>query len=276
MGVSIGIGLGKLETEQEEIDIETASAVSLYESGRERVRQGDLLEAAREFREAVEADPDFLDARFELARLQRRMGLFEESADSLERCASALEGDAEVLRQAAEVRFLAGSIERAAPLYEELRALLPQNEDVASAWIAITLIQDGPKKALRRLRTCLDDHPLWVEGFLHLGNLHEIEGRLMEAEEAYQRVLDLSPDHQGALENLGRLRSAEPLEVSPLALVYDEIYFSECRRLKDEGFLDRAVEWMKRWRDRHPHHPAYNDRLAELRREFGGAAEEPV
>lgn len=258
------------------MDIETASAVELYESGRDRVRQGELLEAAREFREAVEADPDFLDARFELARLQRKMGLFEESADSLERCASDLEGDVEVLRQAAEVRVLTGSIERATPLYEELRALQPQNEDVASAWTAITLIQDGPKKALRRLRTCLDDHPMWAEGFLYLGNLHEMEGRLMEAEEAYQRVLDLSPDHQGALENLDRLRSAAPLEGSPLALVYDEIYFSECRRLQDEGFLDRAVEWMKRWRDRHPHHPAYNDRLTELRRECGEGAEDPV
>lgn len=243
--------------------------MSYYEAGLERRQAGQLLDAARELQKAIDADPDFLDAHFELAKLHRKMGMFEESADRLDRCVAELTGDAEVLREAAEVRLLSGSIDGALSLYENLQDLDPLDEDVASTWVAIALVHEGTKKAVKKVRKCLEDHPGWVGGFLYLGNLGEMEGRLTEAEEAYQRLLDLSPDHRGALDNLDRLRNGAPLELSPLSLAYDAIFFAECRRLLSDGFPERAREWMTRWKERHPHRPMYAEMLSDLVREAG-------
>ncbi len=222
-----------------------------------------------EFRRSLDDDPEFLDSHFGLARVFRTMGQYKDCITHLDRCLSNLPEDPEVVRESAEIKFLAGDIEKATTLYESLHMLDPQDEDVASLCIAISLVHEGPKKALRDVKKCLEANPNWVGGYLYLGNIHEIEGRLMEAEEAYQRALDLTPDHHGAQENIKRLRVGKPLESSPLSLTYDEIFLTECSRLKSDGYLNRAAELMEFWREKYPGHPTYCEMLVDLYREQG-------
>ncbi|MCA9429297.1 MAG: tetratricopeptide repeat protein [Candidatus Omnitrophica bacterium] len=226
-------------------------------------------EAVSELRRSLAGDPDFLDGHFEMARCLRRMGQYRNAFPHVDACVANLPEDWEALKEAAEIRFLAGEVEKATPLFETLHEIDPEDEDIASTWVAISLVHEGPKKALKRARSCLEANPNWVGGHLYLGNIQEINGRLVEAEEAYQRALDLMPDHHGARENLERLKAGSPLETSPLGLTYDGIFLSECGRLRNEGYLGRAAELMEYWRERFPEHPLYRRMLVEIYRDQG-------
>ena len=62
------------------------------------------------------------------------------------------------------------------------------------------------EEAEKYLKTLLKEQPKNVEALFYMGLLNELLNRLTEAREYYEKVLELSPNHESAEEHLSRLQ----------------------------------------------------------------------
>jgi len=152
-----------------------AAALGPYNRGVSALAGGDLAEAERQFRTALQTAPQLTDARYNLALVQLKRGQADAAADSLAVLAAARPDDADIGFALGNARFHQARFAAAAAAFEQVLARQPDH-----------------RRALFGLARALQ------EG-----------GRRAEALQAWQRYLALDPDSSWAAEARRHLRELQ-------------------------------------------------------------------
>lgn len=105
-----------------------------FEEGIEAFREGELTEAVRHFRAAVEDDEENPTPRLYLGRVYRRLGRHEEAGDQLRRAATLAPRDADIRRELGYLFLDLGSYAAAIRQFEQAVELEPEGE---ASWIGL-------------------------------------------------------------------------------------------------------------------------------------------
>lgn len=141
-----------------------------YNEGLAMVERGDFVDAAREFRRAIELDPGFADAHFNLGVTYQRMKAFEKALESYR---------------------LAADIE-------------PDNADYQNATGSAYFHLGRYDRAVSAFRKALAANPTHLRAQFSLAAALEKKGDLEEARAAWRRYLELDADSDWG--NQARLR----------------------------------------------------------------------
>jgi tetratricopeptide (TPR) repeat protein/peroxiredoxin len=230
-------------------------------------------QAIREFTLALETNPDYAEAHYNLGTLYLRQGKPDEAR-----------------------RHLARAL--------ELRHEYPD----ALNNLGLLAAQAGDSRdALRYFQQAIDQRPDYALAYYNLGNLYRREQRFNEAKQAldravalapddpevnygvgmlyaqlndtdravkyWQQALELRPDYPEVLNNLGVLflrqgRTAEAQEqfqkAIHVAADFDQPYLNLARLYVAQGEKSRARELLQQWLARHPEHAVAKSMLEKL------------
>jgi tetratricopeptide (TPR) repeat protein len=185
-----------------------------FARGREYVINGKSPEAVIMFRNAIQIDPSFVEARYELgvALMQRRdfPGAFRE----FRRAVELNPGMVKARQQLGSLYLLERNITLAK---EQLAKIIEQDPNAFEARYlaaALALIEKDPDKALKEMREALsraekENSPNLGEIFIELGNIHLLQKDWDEAERAFRKVLELNPKLLRAREGLSAIYMAK-------------------------------------------------------------------
>jgi tetratricopeptide (TPR) repeat protein len=196
-------------------------------------RRGAPAEARASLERALALAPDFDEALYALALLERRLGDLAAAQRLLDRRAAAARAieapdpirdavrerrvDADEAFRAASARFRERDYEGALRLFEESRRRSPELA-LADYNIGLTLQRLGRhREAAERYRAFLARRPEHLDAWINLGNAHFELRRDAEAAECYARALALAPGDPRAHSNVALLhlrsgRAAEAIE----------------------------------------------------------------
>jgi serine/threonine protein kinase/tetratricopeptide (TPR) repeat protein len=202
-------------------DVTTSSmeAYKFYLEGRENSDKLYYQEALRAFEKAVEIDPDFAMAHYELAQTHSALQDREESHSAL--------------REAYALRHKATEKER-----------------LRIARFYVSEIERDPGKSLRLLLQLVKQYPRDKESFYDLGAYYFLLPDLDRAIEAFRKTLELDPDHKlahlfvgwicltrgdypKAVEHLEKYAALSPSEANPLDTLAEAYFWM--------GRLDRSL-----------------------------------
>lgn len=232
----------------------------------------DLAEATRRYEAALELDPRSLTALRGLDRIYNRTGRYKELLSNLEK----------QIAVAATPRQRINLYERIAGIYDEE---FLDHEQAAQALEIIVKIDPAHEGAL----TGLVRHYRALERWEDVVQLYEkqlgfatddkrreeillAEGRVLleqigspeRARKVYEKVLELNPNHAGALESLAHVRAATGDAVAALSAVESlaekatspenraDLWIRAARMLEERGDRDGAIERYKKALDAQP------------------------
>ncbi|MCG3197367.1 MAG: Beta-barrel assembly-enhancing protease [bacterium] len=209
-------------------------------------------EAVIPLRRCLAEEPNFIDARFLLARIHRRQGRRHDAFEALGEILTAIANDGEALAEAAEIALFAGAEREALRLSEAAVKRAPRLDAARSLAVLLAFVLKGAPAAHRAVKRHLRERPTWGQGYSYLGFLEETLGRFPAAEEAYQSAVEIDPTDSVTLEHLKRLWRGELLEECALAKAYSDLFVHEARELAAAGLPVKGLEAVEEWFKRFP------------------------
>ncbi|CAG9462056.1 unnamed protein product [Pedinophyceae sp. YPF-701] len=171
-------------------------------------REGDVEEARRAFKRALECSPGMKEALHAWARLEATSGDLNLARKHF---AAALEADptnVKTLHAWAMAEAKAGRAEQARGLFRRAHAVQPDNVRVLQAW-GVLEARDGDLARARSLfQDALTASPGNVVVLSALANAERAAGNLSVAREAAERALEIQPDHAPSLQELAMVERA--------------------------------------------------------------------
>jgi protein O-GlcNAc transferase len=179
-----------------------------------RQRKRLFSEAAGFFRCALEAEPDYADACFNLGRMLQVKGALAEAERSFRRAIEINDGFLEAHYSLGEVLHQRGAFAQAEACYRRAIEIRPDLA-VAHNNLAIALRrQDRPAESEASCRRAIELNPGLAEAWCSLGAALQDQGQLVEAAAGYRRALEIRPDlpvaHHGLLFCLSHGGETEP------------------------------------------------------------------
>ena len=169
------------------------------------IAQGQLDEAAAEYRAALEAQPAYVAARFGLAGIMARQG---QSLPAIEHYQAGLRGEPDNVDAWLALARLLSESGRVADAIDACRAALRQDERRADAWVNLGVEltkQQRYDEASASYRRALAIDPTAAAAWFNLGKAQAATGNDDEASAAYRAALDADPAHMQAHVNLGNV-----------------------------------------------------------------------
>ncbi len=169
------------------------------------VARGDLGDAERRYRAALEQRPDLEDVRLDLAELLRLQGRHDEASTEARR-ALQLNPDSVRAHTFAGISLaLRGHPAEAAEHFRRVVAINPHDSD-AHVNLGNTLAEQGRvDEAAEHFRRAVELNPDSAVAWYNLGQTHVRRGDAAEAVEAFRRALRLEPKHVRACSELAHL-----------------------------------------------------------------------
>lgn len=164
------------------------------------------------YRRSIELQPTNAATHFELARLLRDRRDLQGALDELNKAAALEPESASVPNEIAETYLMANDYPAARAAFKQALAIEP-GYWVLSVRLGMTEyeLEDYPA-AIKDLRKGLDESPdelndgrdqdLYVEGLYYLAMSYKESGDALRANKLFRAVLNLAPDHPGALQAL--------------------------------------------------------------------------
>ena len=169
-------------------------AAALNILGNERRAAGDFEGAAASYRRALELQPDFTNALYNLGLVLIDLKRPQEAERHFRRLHEIDPGDSEAIFQLALLAADRSQPAEAVPLYRDALKLAPGNPGI---WLGLALACSGlpgqREEAVRCLRKCLELDPESAEAHGALGGLLLAEGRLEEAIGHYRAGIRSEP-----------------------------------------------------------------------------------
>ncbi len=212
-------------------------AHALHLTGVIAMQQGDLNEAERLIRRALEASPEEVNFYNTLGILLRRQGNMKKAQACFEQCLRLAPKDAEVIFNLANLLKEQGELKQAGQLYRQVLSWQPQHLNArlslafllrrqgdlceAESCFREGLLQGGMaprfllglglvlseqhrnEEAEQCFRQVLLIQPLDADANFHLGNALYTRGLVSEAEVHHRQCLELKPDYPIVWNNLG-------------------------------------------------------------------------
>ncbi len=169
-------------------------------------QRGDLVRSEAEFRAAIERDPLFVPAYANLSDLYRVRGM-DNAAEEVLRQGMARQPEAAALHHAMGLlQVRNGDVDAALRALAQAARLSPDDARFAYVY-GIALNSAGkPVDAVRELDRALSRHPYDRDILLALVTINRDRGNLEAARERAQRMVQIRPDDQQAVEILRSLR----------------------------------------------------------------------
>ncbi len=245
----------------------TCKLAELYED-----QLNNLPEATRRFEAAVAQEPRSLTALKGLDRIYNRTGAYKDLLVNLEK---QIELSATPRQKIKLYERIAGiqdeeflNHEKAAEAFEAVLLIDGAHEGALSALVrhyrALDRWEDAVQLYEKNLRIVADDKRK-VELYLAMGRvLVDQVGSPERARKAYEKILEIDPNHGGALESLAHVRAAtgdamaalsaiESLaEKSPTPEGKADLWIRAAKMLEEKGDRDGAIERYKKALDAQP------------------------
>jgi len=165
-----------------------------FERGNRHAGQGRLQEAVIEYRNAVQIDPMFADARAKLAASHERLGETREALGEYIRAADLRPNDVELQLKAASLQVAAGMSGDALGRVDVALAREPGNVEAHLLRAnALAGLRDFDQ-ALAAIEAGLRLDPLRGATHAQLGTLHAARGDTARAEASLNRAVELAPE----------------------------------------------------------------------------------
>lgn len=191
------------------------AGTNAYLRGRVAEQQGDLQTAARYYKEALSADPDYPGASAFLGGVLARLGDTHGAQKALARATSRGEGGVATKYNQAVVRSKAGDYRGAIPLLNEVIQKDPSLKDAYRALAAAYRKTDQYEKAAETSQQFLDKFGPSAGEIYQLAYAQYKSGNYSDAAENYEIVTAMEPDnfnayygHGQCLMKLGRYDDA--------------------------------------------------------------------
>ncbi|APR77239.1 Hypothetical protein A7982_02586 [Minicystis rosea] len=252
--------------------VETICKIAeLYED-----HMNDLPEATRRYDAALGIDPNSVTALKGLDRIYNRTGKYKELLGNLEK---QIELSATPRQKIKLYERIAGiqdeeflSHEKAAEAYEAILQIDPAHEGALAALVrhyrALDRWEDVVQLYEKNLRLASEDKRR-VELYLAMGRvLVDQIGSPERARKAYEKILEIDPNHGAALESLAHVRAATGDALAALSAVESlaeraekpdqraDLWIRAAKMLEDKGDRDGAIERYKKALDAQPKHPS--------------------
>jgi len=163
-------------------------------SGDEYVAQKKLREAVVEYRNAVQQDPRFAEARQKLAQTYLQLGDLSNAFQEFVRAADLLPADADAQVKAGEMLLVARQFPEAKARADKALATKPAHVAAlilrANALAGLNKLDDAVTEVEQAIRT----DPDRSESYASLGMMQLIRGDRAQAETAFKRAVDTNPN----------------------------------------------------------------------------------
>lgn len=186
--------------------------------------QGDLDEAKRLFRKAIELRPAFSSAYVNLALIERDEGNSDQALDLLDQAVKADPADAEAYAQIAVTHRLSGRYEQALAYYRKALDLCGDNP---LYWNGVGITYErmnDTDDAFHAYCRAIELDPDFPDAYNDRANVYAKLGKHWEAEADYKKAVKLDPQFASAFNNLG-------------ALLYDQERYEEALECYRKAFL---------------------------------------
>jgi len=182
------------------------SALELHR-GSSHFRDDDLVQAELHFRRALELNPDYADAHYNLGLVMARRGADSDAATQFEQ---ALSLDPFSVDARNELGVAYARLGRLGEAEDQFRTAirLDSTNPAAHANLGLTRQQQGSlEDAIEHYQRAVELDPEQVNARMNLGSAMAARGRLREALHQYREVLRLKPDHALAKSYVERIRA---------------------------------------------------------------------
>ena len=160
-------------------------------------------DAIPHFQNALKANPDSDDVKFDLADAYFRKGLYAEALDTARQVSAAGQQDDAFLSLLGDIQVHLGDTAKAEEIF---RDAISRNPDKDQYYLSLTLVQlrqndlSGAEETLRKglARMPSSGKILWG-----LGIVSVLEGKTAQAAERFERAVDLLPEWAGSYSTLG-------------------------------------------------------------------------
>lgn len=163
-------------------------------SGDAYVEQKKYAEAVVEYRNAIQQDAKFGQARYKLAETYMQLNQAAEAYREYIRAADLLPDDEAVQVKAARVLMAAGQFLDSQTRAEKALAINPKNVDAQLIKAASLAGMKKLDEAVGQVESAIEADPLRVGSFLDLGLLETIRGNKAAAEQAFKRAVETNPN----------------------------------------------------------------------------------
>lgn len=225
-----------------------------FESGERYFAAGRLGEASVEYRNAIQQDPRFGEARFKLAEVYAAQADAVNAYREYIRAADLLPGKLDAQLKAGTVLLLAGQYEDAKTRAARALVLDPKNLEALLLHANATAGLKDVSGAIREIVEAIALDPTRATAHANLGALELLRGNQAEAEAAYVKAVALDPKNVGAQLAYANFllssgRSAEAEAAIKLALASEPKHLMANRALAtlyvSTGRPDAAEPYMK-------------------------------
>jgi Flp pilus assembly protein TadD len=182
-------------------------ARTLTALGSALVKTGDWQGARQQFTAATVAEPDYIDAHFDLASVDLQHDRVTEAEAEFRKTLALSPADAESLFQLATIEANSGRVADAVQHLSGYVKQRPADVDARRGLIALYGAEDNLADAIREERLLLEKDGSQANDWNDLGAMLARSGRREEAAVALHHAIQLDPRNAAAQANLNRLKA---------------------------------------------------------------------
>jgi Flp pilus assembly protein TadD len=186
-------------------EINRRDAETLYDLAVARERQGKIPESVAAVREALDARPQFPQAKNLLGVLLSQSGRQQEARELFEQATKELPDFVEAWNNLGYAELLEGNLPAAQPALERAQKLAPEYTETLNNLGILKARQGSAQEAEALFHRVLAFEPDNEKAENNLAVLYANEGKLDAAAQILQRLLERDPEDQYTLLNLARL-----------------------------------------------------------------------
>jgi predicted O-linked N-acetylglucosamine transferase (SPINDLY family) len=217
-------------------------------------KQADYDTAITLCRRALELDPNFGDAAFNLINALTAANRFEEALAAAERRLAIAFNDVTMLRHKGDLLVRLHKLEQALPAYQQSLHLDPRNHEARHNYGVALAFLGRPDLACEQFREALKSRPNDIDTLMALAEASSRVNRPPDALAAYARVLQLDPNNADAhagqaveYRGMGQLDEAVAAYDRALAIKPNHATYLVNLALayRDAGDLDHAGDYFR-------------------------------
>ncbi len=170
-------------------------------------QQGQAAEAVRDFQQSISLRPNYAIALLNLGNLYRRQGAFGEAQTPLNRALEIQPDDPEINYSLGMFYAQQGQTQAAADYLQKAIDLRPGYPEALNNLGVLFVQVKQYAGAETQFKACIQAAPKFDQPYLNLARLYVIENDKEKAREVLLELLQVQPQHRGALQALEMLKS---------------------------------------------------------------------
>jgi len=226
------------------------------ESGNRYAKQGKLREAAIQYANALQIDPRFAEAHYQLGETSLKLKDYNRAYAELARAVELAPGNYSAQADLANLLISARDLKQAQPHLDVLREKQPDSSDTHLAWANLYAAQGDLKAALDETQKAVAADPNHADSYLNLAILQLRTNQFDQAEASLKKAAALGPKQMnlqlalgGFYQGRNRFPEAEaqfkhaidvdPKDPAPYAS-YVRLLMAEGKKADAENFLKQT------------------------------------